>query len=79
MKHTILALTCATASLMMSAAGTPAYLDESLPLEQRVEDALSRMTLDEQIAMCHAEGKFAAAGVPRRGNPHLGTRDAPHG
>ncbi len=79
MKHTILALTCATASLMMSAAGTPAYLDESLPLEQRVEDALSRMTLDEKIAMCHAEGKFAAAGVPRLGIPDLWTSDGPHG
>ena len=28
-------------------AQTPVYLDESKPVEQRIEDALSRMTLDE--------------------------------
>ena len=26
----------------------PAYLDESLPIDVRVEDALSRMTMEEQ-------------------------------
>lgn len=59
MKHTIIAMAFAAASLP-SFAATPAYLNEELPLEERVEDALSRMTLDEKIAMCHAEGKFAA-------------------
>ena len=28
----------------------PVYLDVNVPLEDRVEDALSRMTLDEKIA-----------------------------
>ncbi|MDE6325046.1 MAG: glycoside hydrolase family 3 C-terminal domain-containing protein, partial [Duncaniella sp.] len=30
-------------------------------------------------AMCHAEGKFASAGVPRLGIPDLWTSDGPHG
>lgn len=68
----------AAASLPAFAA-VPAYLNEELPLDERVEDALSRMTLDEKIAMCHAEGKFAAAGVPRLGIPDLWTSDGPHG
>lgn len=78
MKHTIFAMACVAASLP-AFASQPAYLNESLPLEERVEDALARMTLDEKIAMCHAEGKFAAAGVPRLGIPGLWTSDGPHG
>lgn len=30
------------------------YLDESQPLEKRVEDALSRMTLEEKVGLLHA-------------------------
>ena len=73
------AATAAVCGLYAAGADKPAYLDESLPLEQRVEDALSRMTLDEKIAMCHAEGKFASAGVPRLGIPDLWMSDGPHG
>ena len=40
-------------------AQTPVYLDESKPLEQRIDDALSRMTLDEKIAVIHAQSKFS--------------------
>ena len=32
-------------------AATPVYLDENKAIEQRVEDALSRMTLEEKVAM----------------------------
>ena len=42
------------------------YLDESQPIEKRVEDALSRMTLEEKVAILHAQSKFSSAGVPRR-------------
>ena len=41
------------------------YLDESQPLEKRVEDALSRMTLEEKVGLLHAQSKFSAAGHPR--------------
>ncbi len=39
---------------------TPIYLDESKPVEQRVQDALSRMTLEEKVAMLHAQSKFSS-------------------
>ena len=55
------------------------YLDESKPLEERVEDALSRMTLAEKVRILHAQSKFSAAGVPRLGIPELWTTDGPHG
>ncbi len=57
----------------------PVYLDESRPTEERVNDALSRMTLEEKIALCHAQSKFSSPGVSRLGIPELWTTDGPHG
>ena len=78
MKHTlfaiaILAVSCCTSPKM------PIYLDESKPLEARVEDALSRMTVEEKVKILHAQSKFSSAGVPRLGIPELWTTDGPHG
>ena len=57
----------------------PVYLDESKPIEQRIDDALSRMTLEEKIAVIHAQSKFSSPGVKRLGFPDLWTDDGPHG
>ncbi len=57
----------------------PVYLDQNAPLEERVEDALSRMTLEEKIAVIHAQSKFSSPGVSRLGIPELWTTDGPHG
>ena len=59
--------------------GAQVYLDESKPLEQRIDDALARMTLDEKIAVIHAQSKFSSPGVKRLGFPDLWTDDGPHG
>lgn len=58
---------------------TPIYLDETQPIEQRIEDALSRMTLEEKIAMIHAQAKFSSPGVARLGIPEIWCTDGPHG
>lgn len=55
------------------------YLDESQPIEKRVEDALSRMSLEEKVAILHAQSKFSSAGVPRLGIPEVWCTDGPHG
>lgn len=60
-------------------AATPVYLDDSKPLEDRVEDALSRMTLREKINIIHAQSKFSAPGVPRLGIPETWCTDGPMG
>ncbi len=60
-------------------AQTPVYLDESKPVEQRIDDALSRMTLEEKIAVVHAQSKFSSPGVMRLGFPDFWTDDGPHG
>ncbi len=56
----------------------PIYLDETKPIEQRIEDALSRMTLEEKVKVCHAQSKFSSPGVPRLGIPELWHADGPH-
>lgn len=60
-------------------AQTPVYLDDSKPVEERVEDALSRMTLEEKIAVTHAQSKFCSPGVARLGIPEFWMTDGPHG
>ena len=57
----------------------PVYLDTNAPIEERVEDALNRMTLDEKIAIIHAQSTFSLPGVKRLGIPELWTSDGPHG
>ena len=80
LKSSILSLSMAlTATSAIADAKVPVYQDETRPLDERVEDALSRMTLREKVAMCHAEGKFASPGVARLGIPDLWMSDGPHG
>ena len=63
----------------MQAQDTAIYLDETKPIEERVEDALKRMTVEEKIAMIHAQSKFSSPGVKRLGIPEVWTDDGPHG
>ncbi|MBR1934259.1 MAG: glycoside hydrolase family 3 C-terminal domain-containing protein [Prevotella sp.] len=69
------------ASLLLTALATKAqaYLNPQASLEQRVEDALSRMTTHEKIKVLHAQSKFTSAGVPRLGIRQLNMDDGPHG
>lgn len=75
----------ALASVAFLAAGAagaqdkPVYQDDSKPLEERVQDALSRMNLEEKVAMCHGQATFSSAGVPRLGISELWMNDGPHG
>lgn len=79
MRFTIFLLSVAIGLGVSVSAESPVYLDNSRPIEERVEDALSRMTRQEKLNIIHAQSKFSSPGVPRLGIPELWTTDGPHG
>lgn len=79
-------LAAATVAAAVSACGgarpdknLPVYLDERKSVEARIDDALARMTLEEKIAMLHAQSQFSSKGVPRLGIPDIQFSYGPHG
>lgn len=85
MKHFILSCVLSAAAIaptyaqQTSATKLPVYLDNTKPVEQRIDDAIARMTLQEKIRIIHAQSKFSSPGVPRLGFPDFWTDDGPHG
>ena len=89
-KMTILGILCMSMPIVMGqqssfsdqerkTSDTAVYLDTNRPIEERVKDALNRMTLEEKVKMIHAQSKFSSAGVPRLGIPEVWATDGPHG
>ena len=79
MKRIIFTIAAMMATTVIMAQPKPLYLNPEAPIEERVEDALARMTLHEKIKVLHAQSKFTSAGVPRLGIRQLNMDDGPHG
>ncbi len=48
-------------------------------IEAIIDTILPKLTLNEKVAMCHAQSKFSTPGVPRLGIPEFWYADGPHG
>ena len=47
--------------------------------ESKIETIIKSLTLEEKVAMCHAQSKFSTKGVERLGIPEIWMADGPHG
>jgi len=48
-------------------------------VEERVDNLLAQMTLEEKSALVHGDTQFSSPGVPRLGVPRFWMSDGPHG
>lgn len=63
----------------MTTSAAEKFRDRTLPLETRVGDLLSRLTLEEKVTLLAGAEAFALEGVPRLGIPSLRLTDGPTG
>lgn len=77
MKNTFIVLLLLMIALTGNTQRTAVYRDASKPVEERIDDALSRMTLEEKVGLLHADRSYGSAGVPRLGIPENNLTDGP--
>ncbi len=54
-------------------------ISNSKSVEAKIDHLISSLTIEEKVAMCHAQSKFSTPGVERLGIPELWMSDGPHG
>jgi beta-glucosidase len=67
---------------MTSPATIPSSPSQTAPqaaIEDRIDELLDQMTLEQKVSLCHAGSKFALSAVPRLGIPEFSMSDGPHG
>ncbi|HEX2950264.1 MAG TPA: glycoside hydrolase family 3 N-terminal domain-containing protein, partial [Armatimonadota bacterium] len=74
----LVALLCLGAATSSACADVPLYKDAKAPIEQRVEDILKQMTLEEKLDLLGGTG-FTTKPIARLGLPAIGMVDGPMG
>ena len=54
-------------------------INNTKSVEAKIDQIMSSLTMEEKVAMCHAQSKFSSPGVERLGIPELWMSDGPHG
>ncbi|PJJ08332.1 beta-glucosidase [Flavobacterium sp. 1] len=54
-------------------------INNTKSVEAKIDHIISSLTIEEKVAMCHAQSKFSTPGVERLGIPELWMSDGPHG
>ena len=52
---------------------------DNMQIAAKIDEIMSKLTLSEKVAMCHANSKFTSNGVERLGIEELVMSDGPHG
>ena len=72
-------LACTGLNAQIAVPANAPYKDASQPVEKRVADLLSRMTLEEKATMLSGSGWMESAPIPRLGIPAIKMADGPMG
>ncbi|MBS1525355.1 MAG: glycosyl hydrolase, partial [Bacteroidetes bacterium] len=79
MKKKILCFALSAAFMLLGVHVFPQVKNTGGSLDKKIDAIIKKLTLEEKIAMLHANGIFSTAGVPRLGIPGLMTDDGPLG
>jgi beta-glucosidase len=75
-KNTLLTIVC---YIMIVINAKAQDTNSSKSVEAKIDNIISSLTIEEKVAMCHAQSKFSTPGVARLGIPELWMSDGPHG
>ena len=75
-KITVLTIIC---NAMTTVSTYAQDTNNSKSIEAKIDKIISSLTIEEKVAMCHAQSKFSSPGVERLGIPELWMSDGPHG
>ncbi|MBC7845254.1 MAG: glycoside hydrolase family 3 C-terminal domain-containing protein [Flavobacterium sp.] len=76
LKISLLTILCNTMAVVSTNAQDS---NNSKSIEAKIDKIISSLTIEEKVAMCHAQSKFSTPGVERLGIPELWMSDGPHG
>ncbi len=81
MRYSLLSLTAlaAVACCPQNGSDVRNYQWTDAEIEAKIDTILPKLTLEEKVALCHAQSKFSTPGVARLGIPELWYSDGPHG